>query len=180
MCTCMRPMLRHYDRQIPLPASAPTHAHATTASTRPASVTADSTAHDSWNGRATETRGTHTSPIIRFTQRVLRGYSAGTHRVLSGFSVEGVGAPVGDAGDGCVVGISVNVFPCTSIERNTDTVTRAGVRTARGALRGSTARRRGGGRRAAWGQSGRSCNRHATVYAARTPRFPMRCYASIP
>jgi hypothetical protein len=61
---------------------------------------------------------------------LLRGFFEGTQRVLSGYSVEGVGAPVGDAGDGCVVGISVNVFPCTFIESDTETVTRVGVRPA--------------------------------------------------
>ncbi len=89
-----------------------THAHATTAS----SVKADSTNHVSWNGKATE--NTWYSHLAKLSG------------LLRGFSVEGVGAPVGDAGDGCVVGISVNVFPCTFIESDTETVTRIGVRPA--------------------------------------------------
>jgi hypothetical protein len=127
MCACMRPMLRHCDRQIPLPAMC----------THECACNYGLERHSRFNKSClVEREGDRKHVVltprqaIRFTQRVLRGYSAGTHRVLSGFSVKGVGAPVGDAGDGCVVGISVNVFPCTSIGRDTETVTRIGVRPA--------------------------------------------------
>jgi hypothetical protein len=83
MCTCMRPTLRHCDRQIALPASALTHAHATTASTRPRASQQIQPLMTPGTGRRPITRGTHTSPIIRSTQRVLRGDSSGTQRILS-------------------------------------------------------------------------------------------------
>ncbi len=130
-------MLRHCDRQIPLPASALTHAHATTASTHlRASQQIQQPRTPETGRRPTDQRTwegdrSHVALTPRRYSGVLSGlfagYSAGTQRVLRWYSraggVEGVGAPVGQAGDERVTGIPVNTFSCTSIERNTETVT---------------------------------------------------------
>jgi hypothetical protein len=181
LCTCMGLMLRHCDRQIPLPASALTHACGMQlrprASQQIQQLMTPGTGRRPTDQRTWEGDRSHVGLTRRRYSGVLSGLFEDTQRVLSGYSGGTGGQEESRAwvrrsatpGDGCVAGIPVNTFPCTSIERNTETVTRVGVRPARGA-RGSTARRCGGGRRAAWGQSGRSCNQRATPYAASTPR----------
>ena len=128
------------------------------------------------------------------SSRVLSGYSAGTQLVLEGGRSRWHGCAGRRRRRWCVVGISVNIFPCTSIETDTDAVTRVGLkRYIYSDTRGLVAGVRGTGQHCSsvWRWSARGLGpRSAQLqpardpvrrkHAAGTPRVPGEYAASTP